>query len=335
MPVGSSSCGYAAASAAGVRVCCATDALDPVACLAAEPVRSRSSVGHCCQSVAASIPVDVMQQPDVSWEWSVRAWAMMGQLEGCCADRGSGPTPSLCRQASMAAAQCACRPRCAAWRRCGRRWGAPRTRTARPTRSASWPSGRSRAASRTRCWCTRPSATPARPATQPGRRACRTRREGRRHQWPVRCRWRAFREPCPAPLQDKAHLARLCAEEQRLPALQACSGCGSGPDGGSWLRLRQPRTAGVTAPAAAAGTGEQALQPAPVRVPPRLPPAGAAPLAGRRVGVFWRWFEDADAEVAAACRHALRLMEERACEVRTGGRPGAHAPQPPAIRPTP
>ena len=45
-------------------------------------------------------------------------------------------------------------------------------------------------------------------------------------------------------------------------------------------------------------------------------PARLAPLAGRRVGVFWRWFEDADAEVVAACRHALRLMEERGCEVR-------------------
>ncbi len=53
-----------------------------------------------------------------------------------------------------------------------------------------------------------------------------------------------------------------------------------------------------------------------MRVPPRLLPREAAPLAGRRVGVFWRWFEDADAEVVAACRHALRLMEERGCEVR-------------------
>ncbi|KAK9841850.1 hypothetical protein WJX81_007196 [Elliptochloris bilobata] len=68
-----------------------------------------------------------------------------------------------------------------------------------------------------------------------------------------------------------------------------------------------------------AGTDAQAFRPAPVRVPARLPGmAGLGPgqpLAGQRVGVFWRWFEDADAEVVAACRHALRLMEEQGCEV--------------------
>ena len=55
-------------------------------------------------------------------------------------------------------------------------------------------------------------------------------------------------------------------------------------------------------------------------MPARLPSAAGLgpgrPLAGQRVGVFWRWFEDADAEVVAACRHALRLLEEHDCEAR-------------------
>ena len=40
------------------------------------------------------------------------------------------------------------------------------------------------------------------------------------------------------------------------------------------------------------------------------------PLKGRRVGVYWRLFEDAQPEVVAACRHALGLLEEHGCEVR-------------------
>ena len=36
---------------------------------------------------------------------------------------------------------------------------------------------------------------------------------------------------------------------------------------------------------------------------------------GRRVGVFWRSFEDARPDVVAACRHAVALLEEHGCEV--------------------
>ena len=65
-----------------------------------------------------------------------------------------------------------------------------------------------------------------------------------------------------------------------------------------------------------------AAGPAPTAVPAQLfddSPAAAElvmPLKGRRVGVYWRLFEDAQPEVVAACRHALGLLEELGCEVR-------------------
>ncbi len=66
-----------------------------------------------------------------------------------------------------------------------------------------------------------------------------------------------------------------------------------------------------------------AAPPAPTAVPAQLfddTPAAAElvmPLKGRRVGVYWRLFEDAHPEVVAACRHALGLLEEHGCEVRS------------------
>jgi Asp-tRNA(Asn)/Glu-tRNA(Gln) amidotransferase A subunit family amidase len=65
-----------------------------------------------------------------------------------------------------------------------------------------------------------------------------------------------------------------------------------------------------------------ALPPAPAAVPRQLfddrPQAAelVLPLKGRRVGVYWRLFEDAAPEVVAACRHAVALLEEHGCEVR-------------------
>ncbi|CAL8466609.1 g6145 [Coccomyxa elongata] len=70
-----------------------------------------------------------------------------------------------------------------------------------------------------------------------------------------------------------------------------------------------------------AGRQGAAAGPAPTTVPAQLfddTPAAAEllmPLKGRRVGVYWRLFEDAQPEVVAACRHALGLLEEHGCEV--------------------
>lgn len=72
-----------------------------------------------------------------------------------------------------------------------------------------------------------------------------------------------------------------------------------------------------------------AAGPAPTTVPVQLfddTPAAAEllmPLKGRRVGVYWRLFEDAQPEVVAACRHALGLLEEHGCEVRGSLAPDA------------
>lgn len=64
-----------------------------------------------------------------------------------------------------------------------------------------------------------------------------------------------------------------------------------------------------------------AALPAPVCVPRQLhdDSPGAAelvmPLKGRRLGVYWKLFEDASPEVVSACRHAVALLEEHGCEV--------------------
>lgn len=69
------------------------------------------------------------------------------------------------------------------------------------------------------------------------------------------------------------------------------------------------------------GRQDAVPRPAPVVVPAQLfddTPAAAElvmPLKGRRVGVYWRLFEDAQPEVVAACKHALSLLEEHGCEV--------------------
>lgn len=60
--------------------------------------------------------------------------------------------------------------------------------------------------------------------------------------------------------------------------------------------------------------------PQPLAVPRALPSgaaaAGAAPvLAGLRLGVFREWFEDADAEVVAACHRAVDLLVDRGAQV--------------------
>ena len=75
-------------------------------------------------------------------------------------------------------------------------------------------------------------------------------------------------------------------------------------------------------PCLRAGRQGAAAGPAPTTVPAQLfddSPAAAElvmPLKGRRVGVYWRLFEDAHPEVVAACRHALGLLEEHGCEVK-------------------
>ena len=61
--------------------------------------------------------------------------------------------------------------------------------------------------------------------------------------------------------------------------------------------------------------------PAPAAVPAQLfddspaAPELVLPLKGRRLGVYWRAFEDATPEVVAACRHAVGALEEHGCEV--------------------
>ena len=47
-----------------------------------------------------------------------------------------------------------------------------------------------------------------------------------------------------------------------------------------------------------------------VTVPPLLHAARPQALAGLRVGVFWPWFEDCDAQVLAQCKHALGQLQE-------------------------
>nr|ARQ20723.1 lipid body protein [Lobosphaera incisa] len=43
--------------------------------------------------------------------------------------------------------------------------------------------------------------------------------------------------------------------------------------------------------------------------------AASLPLRGRRIGVYWRWFEDADAEVVRLCKAALQHLEAAGAEV--------------------
>jgi len=61
--------------------------------------------------------------------------------------------------------------------------------------------------------------------------------------------------------------------------------------------------------------------PEPLALPRALPTGAAAPgapgaLAGLRLGVFRAWFEDADAEVVAACRRAVALLVDRGAQAR-------------------
>lgn len=60
--------------------------------------------------------------------------------------------------------------------------------------------------------------------------------------------------------------------------------------------------------------------PQPLAVPRALPSGLAAPgaapaLGGLRLGVFREWFEDADAEVVAACHRAVALLVDRGAQV--------------------
>jgi hypothetical protein len=70
-----------------------------------------------------------------------------------------------------------------------------------------------------------------------------------------------------------------------------------------------------------AGRREAWPRPAPANVPTQLfddRPAAAElvmPLKGRRVGVYWKLFEDASPEVVRVCKNALSLLEEHGCEV--------------------
>ena len=56
------------------------------------------------------------------------------------------------------------------------------------------------------------------------------------------------------------------------------------------------------------------LPPPLVRVPAHLP-TGDRPLAGKRVGVYWSWFQDVVPPVQAACRTALVDLENAGAEV--------------------
>ena len=65
---------------------------------------------------------------------------------------------------------------------------------------------------------------------------------------------------------------------------------------------------------------ESSGAPQPLAVPRALPSGLAAPgaapaLAGLRLGVFREWFEDADAEVVAACHRAVDLLVDRGAKV--------------------
>ncbi len=64
--------------------------------------------------------------------------------------------------------------------------------------------------------------------------------------------------------------------------------------------------------------------PQPLAVPRALFSGAAAPgappaLAGLRLGLFRAWFEDADAEVVAACRRAVALLVDRGAQARPSG----------------
>ncbi len=78
----------------------------------------------------------------------------------------------------------------------------------------------------------------------------------------------------------------------------------------------------------AAGTPEGgAGAPQPLALPRALPTGAAAPgapgaLAGLRLGIFRAWFDDADAEVVAACRRAVALLVDRGAQARARGRQG-------------
>ena len=61
--------------------------------------------------------------------------------------------------------------------------------------------------------------------------------------------------------------------------------------------------------------------PQPLAVPRALPSGVAAPdaapaLAGLRLGLFREWFEDADAEVVAACHRAVNLLVDCGAKAR-------------------
>ncbi|KAL4419344.1 hypothetical protein ABPG75_002647, partial [Micractinium tetrahymenae] len=52
-----------------------------------------------------------------------------------------------------------------------------------------------------------------------------------------------------------------------------------------------------------------------ITLPAPLPGCGSKPLAGKRAGVYWKWFDAAAPAVAAACRGAIGLLEGAGLEV--------------------